>query len=127
MKPSGPGAIIRSRGRRVTGRAQAADHAPHGLGRVGVQFGVGHPGLLEIEHVEEVVAEDRAERLRSAESGRAAPAERSSPTTAATRSGCSSAEPHTTGAPQSWPTNTALSAPTSSSRPTRSADRSAML
>ena len=46
------------------GAAQAAHHPAHGSGGVAVEFGVGDAGLLEIEDVEEVLAERVAERLR---------------------------------------------------------------
>src|SRR5260221_8076649 len=45
------------------------------------------------------------------------------PITARNRSGLRSAECHATGAPQSWPTITAVSAPRASSRPTMSPAR----
>ena len=69
MKPSDPGREHPHCGRMVIRRAQAGDHAPQGLGRVGSQFGIGDPGLLEIEHVEEVVAEQHAKRLRRRDLG----------------------------------------------------------
>jgi hypothetical protein len=52
------------RGRRILGPRQPTQHPHDGPARVGAQLSVGRPGLLEIEHVEEVVAEDRAERCR---------------------------------------------------------------
>ncbi len=42
----------------------AAEHPAHGAGRVASELGVGHPRLLEVEHVEEGVPEELAHHLR---------------------------------------------------------------
>ena len=63
MNPSGPGLQHALRRALVGGRQRAHQLAQRG-GRVAVQFGVGGSRLLEVEDVEEVVAEDPAEGLR---------------------------------------------------------------
>ena len=48
---------------------QPGEHPRHRLGRVGAEVGVGHAGLLEVEDVEEAVAERRAHERAPAPSG----------------------------------------------------------
>ncbi len=94
-------------------------------GGVGAEVGVGHPGLLEVEDVEEGVAEDLAHQLDRRHRRRGARTARSCrprPRRARGRAGPAPTRPST---PQSWPTNTARSSPRSSSRASRSSVRCA--
>ena len=101
-----------------------AERAPE----VGVELAPRRRPVLEVQDVEERVAERGPHRLGGHGSGASAPSPprrsaRSARPPPAKRSGRSNAQCHATGPPQSWPTTTAVSIPNASSTPTMSPTR----
>ncbi len=94
--------------------------------RIGAERGVGDAGFLEVQDVEVVVADGLAPDLGGGAGARGTGGTLMA-TTARTRSGKNNGKLVATGEPQSWPTITARSAPTSSSNPAMSAVSSVML
>ena len=93
MKPFGARRQHPHRCGLVGGRLPCRPSASHCRGRVAVQFGVGRAGLLEIQDVEEVVAEHPAEQPGSVGTCGRGTGGTLSPATPANRSGCSSGAP----------------------------------